>query len=113
MSFKDSSQQGIENSIDQRKGYIEVNDQKLNALVFWTKTAPKVFEFKCYPKKSEGVMNIWNVWRNVEYKDNVDSWIDNAGLYIEQLEDNVFVFHCSSGRGSVNFDDLVFKVRIK
>lgn len=113
LKYNDIVEQGFEVSVDQRKGLVEVNDQKINAPIFWTKTAPKTFSFKCYPKKTTGVINIWNVWRNIEYKDNVDAWIGHAGLYIEQDEDGAIVFHCSNGIQQVDFEDLVFRVKVK
>jgi len=113
LQYNETYQQGFEVSIDQRKGFIEVNGQRLNAPVFWTNTAPKTFSFKCFPKKPEGLMNIWNVWQNIEYKENIDSWIGNAGLYVEQMEDGELIFHCSNGMDQVNFEDLVFKMKAK
>lgn len=113
LKYDETYQQGFEVSIDQRKGFIAVNDQKLNSPVFWTNTAPKIFSFKCHTKKTEGVMNIWNVWKNIEYKDNVDAWIGNAGLYVEQMEAGTFIINCSNGMNEVDFSDLVFKVTVK
>ncbi|MDA8235191.1 MAG: hypothetical protein M0Z31_10400 [Clostridia bacterium] len=113
LDYNDTYQQGFEVSIDQRKGTVEINGQKLSAPVFWTHTAPKIFSFKCYTKKTEGFLNIWNVWQNIEYKDNVDAWIGNSGMFVEKLEDGALIFHCSNGVGEVNFDDLVFKVKVK
>ncbi|WP_339061235.1 hypothetical protein [Tepidibacillus marianensis] len=51
---KNDYRQGIEFSLDKRKGYIEVNNQKLNSPVFWKDTAPSTFIFKCFPKKKQG-----------------------------------------------------------
>lgn len=112
LKYNDTVEQGFEVSVDQRKGLVEVNDQKIKAPIFWTKTAPKTFSFKCFPQKITGVVNIWNVWRNIEYKDNVDAWIGHAGLYIVQDEDGSIVFHCSNGMQQVDFEDLVFRVKV-
>ena len=113
LQFNEYPQQGFEVSIDQREGYIEVNGRKLTAPTFWTSTAPRMFSFRCFPKKTEGIMNIWNVWENVEYKENIDAWVGNAGLYIEKIDDESIVLHCSNGVGDVNFEDLVLKIKIK
>ncbi|WP_148134548.1 hypothetical protein [Candidatus Formimonas warabiya] len=113
LRFNGDSKQGFEVSIDQRKGYIEVNGQKLNSPIFWTDTAPRTFSFKCFPKKTEGIMGIWNVWKNIEYKENTDAWIGNAGLYVERIDDEKTILHCSNGIGDVNFDDLVLQIKIK
>lgn len=113
LHYNGEFQQGFEISIDQRKGYIEVDGQKLTIPVFWTNTAPRRFSFKCFPKKTNGIMNIWNVWKNVEYKENIDAWVGNAGLYVERTDDESMIFHCSNGAGNINFEDLVFKMEIK
>jgi len=109
----DKYQQGVEISIDIMEGFIEVNGQKLNSPVFWTATAPKLFTFKCNPLKKKGLLNIWNVWRSVEHNDIVDAWTGNSGIYIEHKNDNEYLFYCSCGRGDVNFNDLVFRLRIE
>lgn len=106
-------QQGFEISLDQRKGHIEVDGQKLTTPVFWTNTAPRMFSFKCFPKKTNGIMNVWNVWKNVEYKESIDAWVGNAGLYVERIDDESMIFHCSNGVGNINFEDFVFKIKIK
>lgn len=113
LKYNDKYEQGFKVSIDQSKGLVEVNNQRINAPIFWTKTAPSIFSFKCFPKKNIGVMNIWNVWNNTQYKGNVDAWIGHAGLYIEQEEDGAIAFHCSNGMQQVDFEDLVFRVRVK
>lgn len=113
IKYNDTVEQGFEVSVDQRKGFVEVNGQKIKALIFWTKTAPRTLSLKCYSQKTAGVMNIWNVWKNSEYKDNVDAWIGHAGLYIEQDEDGTIVFHCSNGMQQVDFEDLVFRIKVK
>ncbi|GLC31553.1 hypothetical protein [Clostridium omnivorum] len=105
-------EQGIAISIDKRKGIVEVNSQKTNAPIFWTRTAPRTFSFKCFPSKTTGVLNIWNVWENTEYKDNIDAWIGNAGLYVDQEEDGAIVFHCSNGMQQVDFENLVFRIKL-
>lgn len=51
---KNDFRQGIELSLDKRKGYIEVNNKKINSPVFWKDTAPSTFIFKCFPKKETG-----------------------------------------------------------
>ncbi len=100
--------QGIELSLDKRNGYIEVNKQKLNSPVFWKDTAPSTFIFKCFPKKEMGKINLWNIW---QYTDNrFDAWIGNAGIIVEQEEEDIFLFRCSNGIGDINFDDLVFRL---
>ena len=110
LKHNDIVEQGFKVSIDQRKGSIEINNQKINTPIFWTKTAPKTFSFVCYPKKAIGIMNIWNVWK---YKENIDAWIGHAGLYIEYDEDGAIVLHCSDGIKEVDFENLVFKVKIR
>lgn len=111
--FDEMYQQGFEVSVDQRKGLVEVNAKKYISPVFWTNTAPKNFIFKCLTKKDNGIFNIWNVWKNIDFKNNIDSWIGNAGLYVEHIEKGIYVFHCSNGINKVNFNDLIFKVTIK
>lgn len=106
----DTVEQGFELSVDQRKGEIEVNDKILKDPVFWTETAPKIFSLKCYSNNATGVINIWNVWRNIEHRDRVEAWVEHAGLYIENAEAGTIVFHCSSGVHQVDFEDFVFKV---
>lgn len=112
LHFKENYQQGFEVSIDQRKGHIEVNGEKLTNPVFWTNTAPRTFSFRCFPKKTEGIMNVWNVWKNVEYKENIDAWVGSAGLYVERIDDESIILHCSNGIGDISFEDLVFKMKI-
>lgn len=113
LNYNTTVDQGFELSVDQRKGFIEVNGQKLKSPIFWTKTAPTTFSFKCYPKKAVGSINIWNVWRNIEHKDNVDAWIGHAGLYVEHGDDDSIIFHCSNGIQQVDFNDLVFRINVK
>jgi len=113
LHFNGDLKQGFEVSIDQRKGYIDVNGQKVTAPLFWNDTAPTIFSFRCFPKKTKGIMNIWNVWKNFKYKENTDAWIGNAGMYVERIDVATITFHCSNGIGDVNFEDLVFKMKLK
>ena len=105
--------QGFAISVDKRKGFIEVNGQKLNAPVFWANTAPKKFSFKCFPQKQEGIMNGWNIWNNPQYPESVDAWIGNAGIYVEQPNNENFILNCSSGIGEVDFNDLTINILLK
>ncbi|PLR79589.1 hypothetical protein CVD25_22450 [Bacillus canaveralius] len=105
---KNDFRQGIEFSLDKRKGYIEVNNQKLNSPVFWVDTAPSTFIFKCFPKKETGQLNLWNIWQYND--DRVDAWIGNAGIIAEQEDEGIFIFRCSNGIGDIDFDDLVFRL---
>ena len=107
--------QGFEVSIDKRKGYIEIYDQKFNHPVFWTKTAEKTLSFICHPKKDNGGLLIWNIWRNLEWgsKAAVHAWIGNAGLYVEDDGSGTVVLHCSHGINEVDFENLVISVTVK
>ncbi len=105
---KNDYRQGIEFSLDKRKGYIEVNKQKINSPVFWKNTAPSTFIFKCFPKKEIGQINLWNIWQYTD--DRVDAWIGNAGIIVEQEGEGIFLFRCSSGIGDIDFEDLVFRL---
>ena len=105
---KNDYRQGIELSLDKRKGCIEVNNQKLNSPVFWKDTAPSTIIFKCFPKKETGQLNLWNIWQYID--DRVDAWIGNAGIIVEQEDEGIFLFRCSSGIGDIDFDDLVFRL---
>lgn len=100
--------QGIELSLYKRKGYIEVNKQKLNSPVFWKDTTPSTFIFKCFPKKETGQLNLWNIWQYIDGR--VDAWIGNAGIIVEQEDEGICFFRCSSGIGDIDFDDLVFRL---
>lgn len=113
VKFNKSVKQGIEMSMDRSKGYlqvIDVDNEKIKHPIFWTDTAPSSFRVKCLPRKKEGTLLIWNIWIYPE-EERIDAWIGNSGLYIEKVEDNVSMIHCSNGIGRVNFDDLVFKVK--
>ena len=113
MEYDKNYHQGIEVSIDQRKGEVDINGQKLVSPVFWTHTAPKIFSFVCNTKKEQGTINLWNVWQNIEHEEGIDAWIGNSGLYIERLENDTLIFYCSNGINGVNFSDLVFKIKLK
>lgn len=113
ISCNNEYRQGIELSIDKRKGFIEVNNQKLTAPVFWLDTAPKIFTFKCYPVKNMGKMNIWNIWQFSKQEDRVDAWIGNSGIQVKQEDEKTLVFHCSNGVGDIDFNDLVFKLTLQ
>lgn len=112
ISSKNDHRQGIEISLDKRKGYIEVNDQKLNSPVFWRDTAPSSFVFKCFPKKNVGQLNIWNIWQYTDQDERVDAWIGNAGIIVHQEDQGASLFRCSNGTGDIDFDDLVFRVTV-
>lgn len=111
VNFNKEVRQGIEVSVEQKKGYVEVNGQKIVSPIFWTDTAPEKFIFKCFSSKDEGTINIWNVWENIEYKGNIDAWIGNSGLYYVDEGNDVFTLHCSNGMGDICFDDLVIRLR--
>jgi len=112
IKFDKRFRQGFEVSVDKKKGYIVVNEQKLVSPIFWTDTAPNKFMIKCFTLKDQGEINIWNIWQNIKYQDNIDAWIGNSGLYIIDEGNNIFTFHCSNGLGEVCFDELVFKVKM-
>ena len=106
----DLVEQGFEVSVDQRKGLIYTNGQKLRAPVFWMETAPITISFICYTSKANGILNIWNVWRTINRKDSIEAWIGHAGLYIEEDGKNAVVIHCSNGIHQVDFSDLVLRM---
>lgn len=58
-------------------------------------------------------MNVWNVWKSDLNKENIDAWVGNAGLYIEKINDESIIFHCSNGIGNIKFEDFVFQMKIK
>ena len=90
------------------KGILKVNKQKLNSPVFWKDTTPSTFIFKCFPKKETGQLNLWNIWQYIDGR--VDAWIGNAGIIVEQEDEGICFFRCSSGIGDIDFDDLVFRL---
>ncbi|RIV26397.1 hypothetical protein D2Q93_04295 [Alicyclobacillaceae bacterium I2511] len=108
--------QGIEISVDRRQGYLALDDHdnetKYTRPIFFTDTAPNKIRFRCFPKGDSGIMRIWNVWIYSKEVNRVDAWIGNAGLYVEQLNDALYEFHCSHGPGEVDFEDLVFRVQL-
>jgi hypothetical protein len=114
LSFMETFHQGIGLSIDKRQGDIqvfEVDNEKIKHPVFWTDTAPRIVKIKCFPKKQDGYLHIWNIWRHSD-DGGADAWIGNAGLYEELQEDGSLLFHCSNGVGDVDFNDLIFKVTL-
>jgi hypothetical protein len=114
ISSKSSFRQGIEISLDKRKGFVEVNSQNLFTPVFWKDTAPSSFVIKCFPKKNEGQLNIWNIWQqHFNPEGRIDAWLGNSGINIEQLGTSSYQFRCSNGIGEIDFEDLVFQVTLQ
>ncbi|BBI32302.1 hypothetical protein [Cohnella abietis] len=114
IEFMDSEatcRQGIELSVDKRKGQVEINGELLTAPVLWGDTAPKTVAVKCFPKKATGQINIWNVWYYTG-QDRIDAWIGNAGMHVEQINDKTHILHCSNGIGDFDLNDLSVKVTL-
>jgi hypothetical protein len=103
--------QGIEISVDNRKGQVDINGEQLTAPVLWVDSAPKTVAIKCLPKKATGQINIWNVW-NYTGQDRIDAWIGNAGMYVEQVNEQICILHCSNGIGDFNLNDMSVKVSL-
>lgn len=113
ISWKSEYRQGIEVSLDTRKGMVEVNGEKLSDPIFWTDSAPRCFAFKCHPRKAIGHLNILNIWQHRDSEGRIDAWVGNAGIIIHQEEEGSFLFSCSNGIGEVHFDDIVFRIRVR
>jgi hypothetical protein len=111
LNSENKYRQGIEFSVDKRKGQVEINGEVLTAPVLWVDTAPKTVAVKCLPKKSSGQINIWNVW-NYTGEDRIDAWIGNAGMFVEEICENEIVLHCSNGIGELNLNELIVKVTL-
>lgn len=104
--------QGIELSLDRRKGLLEINGENLHAPVLWVDTAPGTVVVRCYPNKSQGQLNVWNVWQYSSADERIDSWTGNAGMNVVKLDEKSYEIICSSGIGEVNFSDLRFKLTL-
>lgn len=111
--WNDAIRQGVDLGIPGEKkqrygGEILIAGQRLRAPRLWVDTAPKEVEFTCFPKGKSGELGIWNIWQG---KWSVNSWLCDAGLYVETPSDDTWIFHCSDGLGGVSFDDLVFELK--
>ncbi|MCG1021456.1 hypothetical protein [Sutcliffiella horikoshii] len=109
ISCRNEYRQGIELSLDKRKGYIEINSQRIKSPVFWQDSAPSSFIIKCFPHNQVGQLNLWNIW---DFDGGVEAWVGNAGIIVEQEDDNNFLFRCSNGIGDIDFNDLVFRLTV-
>ncbi|ARU61611.1 hypothetical protein CBW65_11755 [Tumebacillus avium] len=112
ISANSELEQGIEVSVDSRKGEVEFSEGKVKRPIFWTNFAPDQIPFVCYPKKQDGILRIWNVWCYPGEKEP-NAWINNAGIVIEPISDSESILHCSNGYGDVDFSNLVFRVTIQ
>jgi hypothetical protein len=109
--YDNHPRQGIELSVDNNKGNIEVNGQIINRPVFWTDTAPKEFEIKCIPKGQSGFVHIWNIWQFSATK-TIHAWTGNAGIQVDENTPGAIVLNCSNGLCDVNFSNIVIRINI-
>ncbi len=67
-----------------------------------------------YPFRSRsGQLYVWNVYEMVYPSGEkiVEKWTENAGFWIETINERARVYHCSQGMATPpDFDSLVFKV---
>jgi hypothetical protein len=106
-----SCEQGFKVSVDKGKGTVEAAGKEMKIAVFWTSTAPDQFTVRCLTKNEQGVIYVQNIWRN-RLTGGSDSGIRNAGLYVDMAGNTEYEFHCSSGLGPVNFEDIVFRMTL-
>lgn len=109
--YYDLIQQGIAILVDNWNGAIDFQSKYYTHPVFWM-PSPCIIEFTCKIRNEKGKLAIWNVWE-CPYYQNTDAWIGNAGMSIDQVDDNIYIAHCSNGIGEVNFENLIFKIAFK
>lgn len=91
------------------RGDLRANGIVAPSLAIWTHTSPVDVSIEVVGKRARTV-DMWNSWSF----DGVDSsWLGNAGMLIEDAEDDDgHILRCSDGLDEPNFDDLVVHVRI-
>jgi hypothetical protein len=87
-----------------------VGNSKVKDAIFWTDTAPRLFEVIVDPPAGGGSIKVWNEWRDSTGVQN--AWMGNAGMVVT-VNDDVISLKCSDGIGEPSFDDLVVSIRIE
>lgn len=95
--------------IRSEKVTLRVGNSKVKDAIFWTDTAPPLFEVIVDPPAGGGSIKVWNEWRDRTGVQN--AWMGNAGMVVT-LDDDVILLKCSDGIGEPTFDDFVVSIRI-
>jgi hypothetical protein len=97
------------------KGWIELQDgTRVKRLRNWSdpRLEPKV---ECPYFSEDGSLWVWNVYK-MRYRGGQvveEKWTGNAGFWIEELGENVRVYHASHGAANPpDFESCVFKITI-
>lgn len=63
-----------------------------------------------------GKICVWNVY-NMTYSENQitdERWTGNAGFWVEYINENQRIYHCSHGMNDIpNFESLVFRISVE
>ena len=107
----DNCKQGIAILVDNWKNAILFQGKPYTHPVFWM-PSPQIIEFSCLIQEKIGNLIIWNIWE-CPYYQNMDAWIGNAGMCIDEVCTNTYMVYCSNGMGEVDFENLIFKIALK
>ncbi|HEX7829400.1 MAG TPA: hypothetical protein VF787_07070 [Thermoanaerobaculia bacterium] len=95
--------------IRSEKVMLRVGNSRVKDMIFWTDTAPHVFDVIVDPPAGGGTIKVWNEWRDRAGIQN--AWMGNAGMVVT-VNGDVIVLKCSDGIGDPSFDDFVVSMRI-
>lgn len=92
-------------------GLLRVDDAESPSIVLWMDTAPEVVDAECIQLAGGAVLQVSNRWRLPDGRE--DEWLNNYGIKLEVVRQDVVVLHCSDGYGDApSFDDLTVRLDI-
>lgn len=100
-------------NLSTRHGAVVIEGQELTDVALWTDTAPPEIVAAVEPAggKQPMTIQVWNGWRGSG--DDVNAWIGDAGMLIEDHGDGRVTLRCSDGYDRPSFDDLVVELALE
>jgi len=113
ITSKSDTEQGFDLSIN---GYLKlVNGEKIKTFRTWND--PRYESAVEYPFMSkDGLILAYNVYKMVYPGGQIvgEKWTGNAGFWIEVMNENERIYHCSHGMAiRPDFESLVFRVTVQ
>ncbi len=109
LRYKPSPIQGIRFRL--KGGKLGIAGDLAEDMVIWTDTAPEQFDIELtWRRRVPPTLRIYNCWRGRHGE--IQAWLANSGLVVDETPDGRYTFRCSDGPGGVDFEALVFDVQI-
>lgn len=107
--FKEANSEWRQGVVIETKGTFEVAGKSIkNSVILWYDSAPTEVSLDVNSKNNEIIIyNVWDVGNGT-----VHYWHNGAAMWVQQIDDDLRLYHCNDGHPDDDLNDLIFTLSV-